>query len=228
MDGCEKEEAGADAGAPSVHARGWYSRDYLPHFDSPGLQQFVTFRLFDAVPLTVVEEWKEALGWLESLPAPDPRVVELQSRIARYEDANHGECWLRRPDMAKMVEDSLLHFDAQRYHLLAWCVMPNHVHVLIETRDGWPLEGVLHAWKSYTAHRANKTLGRDGAFWFREYFDRFMRNEEHFHNTVEYIINNPVKSGLADCPEAWRFSSAHRRQSTLGAPASRRPLRNRD
>lgn len=79
--------------------------------------------------------------------------------------------------------------------------------------DGWPLDGVLHTWKSYTAREADKMLGRDGPFWFREYFDRFMRNEEHYHNTVEYIINNPVKTGLADHPEAWRFSSAHRRES---------------
>jgi hypothetical protein len=117
------EEAGEDAGAPSkapseIH-KGWYSRHSLPHFDEPGLQQFITFRLFDAVPLPVMDEWKEELGWLESLPPTDPRVMELHNRIARYEDAHHGACWLRQPDIAEMVENTLLHFDAQRYHLLA-------------------------------------------------------------------------------------------------------------
>lgn len=206
-------EAGEDAGAPSEAHKGWYSRNYLPHFDAPGLQQSITFRLFDAVPLAVLEDWREDLGWLESLPATDPRVVELQNRIARYEDAHHGECWLRQPAIAQMVEDALLHFDAQRYRLLAWCIMPNHVHVLIEMCDGWPLDDILHTWKSYTAHEANRMLRRTGPFWFREYFDRFIRNEEHYRNTVEYIINNPVKTGLAGRPEAWRFSSAHRQES---------------
>ena len=87
-----------------------------------------------------------------------------------------------------MVEGGLLHFDAQRYLLLAWCVMPNHVHALIETREGWPLDGVLHSWKSFTSHEAGKILrgaaggtpalpGRErqrpaGEFWQREYLDR--------------------------------------------------------
>ncbi len=214
------EEAGRDAGAPSnapgdIH-KGWYSRSYLPHFDEPGLQQFITFRLFDALPLTLLEEWKDELGCLQTLPATDPRVMELHNRIARYEDAHHGACWLRQPAIAEVVEDTLLHFDAARYHLLAWSVMPNHVHALIETREGWSLPDILHTWKSFSAQEANKVLRRTGPFWFREYFDRFIRNEEHYHNTVDYIINNPVKTGLVDSAEAWRFSSAHR----LGAPAS--------
>jgi REP element-mobilizing transposase RayT len=210
------EEVGRDAGAPSDVHKGWYSRHYLPHFDEPGLQQFITFRLFDAVPLAVLEEWKEELSWSEALSPTDPRVMELHNCIARYEDAHHGACWLRQPAIAEMVEDTLLHFDAQRYCLLAWCVMPNHVHVLIEMRDGWPLEGILHTWKSYSAQEANKMLRRKGPFWFREYFDRFMRNEEHFHNTVAYIVGNPVRAGLVAYAEAWRYSSAY----LLGAPAS--------
>jgi type I restriction enzyme R subunit/putative DNA methylase len=81
------------------------------------------------------------------------------------------------------MENALLHFDDQRYRLLAWCVMPKHVHVLIETwgsagvspAKGWPLAGVIQSWKSFTAKAIKQLLGRGGEFWQREYYDRGWR-----------------------------------------------------
>ena len=174
--------------------------------------QALTFRLNDAVPEAVIQAWKTELSWIEGLRPTDPRQLALGKRIARYEDAAHGQCWLRDERIARLVEDCLLVFDGQRYRLIAWCVMPNHVHGLIETLDGWPLARILHSWKSYTAHKANEILGRTGEFWFREYFDRFVRDERHFANAVRYIEHNPVKVGLAGRPEDWRWSSAYRRK----------------
>ncbi|MFL6292456.1 MAG: REP-associated tyrosine transposase [Thermoanaerobaculia bacterium] len=191
----------------------WRSRGYLPHFDQPHLVQSLAFRLHDAVPESVIQSWKDELNWIESLPATDPREIKLQKLILRYEDAGHGACWLRNERVAAAVEDALLHFDGQRYRLIAWCVMPNHVHALIETWESWPLANVLHSWKSYTAHMANQILRRSGDFWFREYFDRFIREERHFANAVKYIEENPVKAGLARRPEEWRWSSSWWRKS---------------
>jgi len=168
----------------------------------------MTFRLHDAVPDSVVQAWRRELSWIENLPASDPREVELRKRIARYEDAGHGACWLRDERIASLVENALLHFDAQRYRLIAWCVMPNHVHALIETFDVWPLAGIVHSWKSYTAHTANEILRRSGDFWFREYHDRFIRDDRHFVNALRYIEANPVKAGLVERKEDWRWSSA--------------------
>jgi REP element-mobilizing transposase RayT len=90
--------------------------------------------------------------------------------------------------------------------------MPNHVHALIETGEAWPLAAIVHSWKSFTSHGANQILRRSGDFWFREYFDRFIRDEQHFVNAVTYIGQNPVKAGLAGSPEEWRWSSAWRRR----------------
>jgi REP element-mobilizing transposase RayT len=186
----------------------WRSRGYLPHFDQPRLVQSLAFRLHDAVPESVIQSWKAELNWIENLAATDPREIMLQKLILRYEDTGYGACWLRDERIAARVEDALLHFDDQRYRLIAWCVMPNHVHVLIETWESWPLAGVLHSWKSYTAHAANQILGRSGEFWFREYFDRFIREDRHFVNAVKYIEENPVKAGLVRASEKWRWSSA--------------------
>jgi putative DNA methylase len=83
--------------------------------------------------------------------------------------------------------------------------MPNHVHVLIQMMDE-PLANIIHSWKSYTAHEANKLLGRKGAFWMPDYFDRYIRDKEHFIATVEYILQNPVKAGLVDTAENWSWS----------------------
>ncbi|HEY7215578.1 MAG TPA: transposase, partial [Thermoanaerobaculia bacterium] len=106
--------------------------------------------------------------------------------------------------------EALLHFDGQRYRVIAWCVMPNHVHGLIETRGGWPLARIVHSWKSYTSHAANQILGRSGDFWFREYHDRFIRDDQHFAKAVAYIEHNPVQARLISAREEWRWSSAWR------------------
>ncbi|MFC1852482.1 transposase [candidate division CSSED10-310 bacterium] len=198
--------AGIPAGQPSH--KGWYSRGYLPHLDQPGLIQTLVFRLFDAVPEHVVEQWRIELNWCEGLAAADPREVQLRNRIARYEDAGHGSCWLRRQQIADMVENTLLFFDGNRYRVLAWCIMPNHVHVLIETHEGWPLFSIAHSWKSFSATEANKILRRAGTFWFRESYDRYIRNQKHLQAAQEYIDNNPVAAGLVNAKEKWPWSSA--------------------
>ena len=184
--------------------KGWYSRGYLPHFDRPNLIQVITFRLHDSMPRVRLEEWERELLFL----TPDQRAVERQKRIAAYLDAGHGNCWLREPEIAALVEDAFLHFDGKRYRLLAWVVMPNHVHVMAEMFEGFLLEKVVQSWKTWTAKCANRILGRDGAFWGRDYHDRYIRDEEHLAWAKSYIEENPTKARLCPAPEKWRWSSA--------------------
>ncbi len=106
----------------------------------------------------------------------------------------------------------MLHGDGRRYALAAWCVMPTHVHVLIEQCPDFDLASLVHSWKSFTAHAINKIEDRQGPLWRREYFDRFMRSEQQFAWTVAYIENNPVAARLVDDPRSWRFSSANWRR----------------
>ncbi len=173
--------------------KGWHSRGYLPHFDSAETIQFVTFRLADSLPRAVVE----ALAKL-----PD-NLAETDSRL----DTGYGACWLKEPAVAGLVQEALVHFDGQRYRLLAWCIMPNHVHVVIEPMAGHSLGGIVHSWKSFTAKEANGLLGRDGPFWHKDYFDRYIRDEGHLARTIEYIEDNPLKAGLVSSSASWRWSS---------------------
>jgi REP element-mobilizing transposase RayT len=115
------------------------------------------------------------------------------------------------PEIAALVEAALLHFDGQRYRMLAWCLMPNHAHAVVEMMDGHSLSDIVGGWKSFTAHKANEQLGRAGRFWHADYFDRFMRNEEHLSQTIEYVEQNPVKAGLVGRASDWAWSSARPR-----------------
>ena len=174
--------------------------------------QSINFRLGDSLPTTVLAEWQSEL----SLQRDEERNV--RRRVEEYLDAGHGECWLRQPEIARRVEDTLVLFDPKRYRLLAWCIMPSHVHALVETKEGFPLAEVLHSWKSFTSTKSNKLLRRRGEFWQREYLDRYIRNATHYENVVAYIEENPVKARLARLKTDWLWSSA-RFRARLGAPA---------
>jgi putative transposase len=178
-------------------ARGWYDRGYLPHLDATEIIQFVTFRLADSLPSAVARGLK--------------RQQDVWTSLEAHLDTGHGACWLRQPEVAAIVERSFLHFDGIRYNTLAWCVMPNHVHALIETLNGHRLGAIVQSWKSFTAKEANRVLGRMGDFWWPDFFDRYMRNGEQLSATIDYIENNPVKAGLVAQSIDWPWSSARRR-----------------
>ena len=195
--------------APDAHSpKGWHSRGYHPHFDQPGLVQSLTFRLDDSVPEILLQQWRDELGLRNEAPAGGLELAKLRARIDKFEDAGHGSCHLRLPEIAAVVEDALLHFDAVRYRLLEWCVMPNHVHALVETVPGHSVADIVQSWKSFSAKRANRILGRRGKFWMADYYDRFIREERHLAAARAYIRANPVKAGLCEREEDWRFGSA--------------------
>jgi len=184
--------------------KGWHSRGYLPHLDAPGELQALTFRLKDAVPEALIDRWRRELS---HEPAP-ARERKLRIQIACYEDAGHGGCLLRQDIHAEAVEESLFHADGSRYRLLEWCVMPNHVHVLIQSTEGMPLGEIVRTWKTYTAKVINAVEGTKGSVWAEDYYDRYIRDLDHLENARLYIRKNPVKAGLCLAPEAWRWGSA--------------------
>ena len=181
----------------------WYSRGYLPHFDSPRMVQAVTFRLADSLPAKVIADWRHDLT--EGGAKAD---ALLRQNIAKWEDAGHGTCLLAKPGHAALVEETLLLFDRDRYRLLEWCIMPNHVHAILSQVEGWTLDRVVKSWKSYTARKINEEEGKSGALWARDYHDRYIRDEKHLCDARSYVRSNPVKAGLCETPEEWRFGSA--------------------
>jgi REP element-mobilizing transposase RayT len=190
---------------------GWHSRGYLPHFDGGEIPQMITFRLHDSLPQALLESWRQEI---ERQPKQNLD-IELRRRSDIYLDHGYGSAYLKDLRLAALVQTALLHFDSERYRLSAWVVMPNHVHLLVIPCSGHSLSRIMHSIKSYTAQEANKLLDRQGKFWMNEYFDRFIRDAEHFARAISYIENNPVKAHLCNAAYEWRFSSArfraHRR-----------------
>jgi REP element-mobilizing transposase RayT len=164
---------------------GWSTSGRLPHFDSGETAQFITFGLADAIPKG------------DRFDGADEKL-----------DQGRGECLLSVPWIAELVVVALQHFHRSRYELHAYAVMPNHVHVLITQREGHRLGDIVKSWKSYTSRQANKTLGRSGELWRRDYFDRYIRNDCHFGAVLNYIHENPVRAGLVRKATDWKWPSA--------------------
>ena len=204
----------------------YWDRGYVPHIESHLLIQHVCYHLADSLPREVVDGlWAE----LEETP-PSLRNAEMEKRVMVYMDAGHGSCVLREPELAKVVQDTFLVFNGKRYTLHAWCVMPNHVHILFQPLEGWTMSRIVASWKSFTGRRISawrKVNSPDGLHldsarrdssggpkgepnrvWHREYFDRYIRDAAHYANVVNYIHENPVNAGLVGRAEHWPHSSA--------------------
>jgi putative transposase len=188
---------------------------HLPHWRVPGACYFITFRLTDSIPASVLEAIKhEAEDWQRRLaraslknhgvPPPDELAAwhEFQrSRARKLEatlDEGHGECLLCDASHRQMVADALHHFEGTRCEMLAFTVMPNHVHVLCRPLGGHALEDLCGSWKWFTAQKIQRHLGRQGGLWQEESFDRVIRDGGHYANTVRYIARNPQAANLRE------------------------------
>ena len=183
---------------------GWHSRGYLPHFDGREVPQFVSLHLFDSIPASVLARWKRELNVTDSKA---DRIL-LQRRIEKYLDQGYGQAFMKEHRVASMIQNVLLRSDGESYRLSAWVIMPNHIHLLATRFENYTLAEIMQSLKSITSHKANRILKRDGQFWMMDYFDRYIRNSEHFAKTVRYIENNPVSARLCKRPEDWPFSNA--------------------
>ena len=186
--------------------KGWHTRGYLPHCDFSDSIQGITFRLADSVPNDVIDGWRKQLkdDGIHGRPAE----TELYRKISKYEDAGYGECILRRAECADIVQEQLKKHHGERYRLLEWSIMPNHVHVLIATMEGHPLGKSVQAWKGGSSIEINRILKRTGSIWAPDYHDRYIRDQNHLIDARIYIRMNPVKARFCEKPEEWEFSSA--------------------
>jgi len=184
---------------------------YLPHWNRTGDTYAVTFRLEDALPMEVFERLarerdekiKQAERKEEEISEETRKEITClyREKVESYLNEGHGKCYLADGKIASLVQAALKHFDGERYNLIAWAVMPNHVHTILKPCEGFDLPDILHSWKSYTANKANKALGQTGKFWQVEHYDHLIRDEEDFYNQVSYILNNPAKARL----EEWQW-----------------------
>ncbi|HLP00053.1 MAG TPA: transposase [Fimbriimonas sp.] len=177
--------------------------DLLPHWTAERGIYHVTFRLADSLPSTVLQSFmteRDDLLRQKNLSKDDyDRLQYLASeRIEEYLDSGAGECFMKQPPIAEIVSSAVQHFDGDRYRLHAWCVMPNHVHLVLEPLGKEELSKTIHSIKSFTANKVNQALCRKGAVWQPEYYDHLIRNEAAYHRVVDYVLKNPSKANLRE------------------------------
>ena len=182
----------------------------LPHWFQPQATYFITFRTEDSPPGHIVRRWYAKRSvWLAqhgiSISMPDwkDKLAELPEGLRKnfhhtfsrqymeYLDNGLGRCDLKRPRLSKIVADSLLYFNGDRYQIGDFVIMPNHVHLLVCLLGDTDLLKQCRSWKKFSAGKINKLLERSGRFWQEESFDHLVRSSEQFCAIQQYIMKNP-------------------------------------
>lgn len=203
----------------------FYNRN-LPHWHPPGRAIFLTWRLYGSLPQNIINQLRllrRDLSLRLSKTDSTSKVSEYKKLFAKadaiLDKAETGPLWLRNQSIADAVQDTLLHKCAHLYVLWSYVVMANHLHVFLKPKTGVTVASITKQLKGSTARVANRLLNRTGQpFWQDESFDHWSRDSAEFSRIVRYIENNPVKAGLVDAPENWKWSSAaeRKRRGVLG------------
>lgn len=181
-----------------------FSRNALPHWSHENCIYFVTWRLVNSVPKSLLLKWtKHQENRFDLLSASD-----LQKRYVRcietFLDEGIGECFLRQREVRELLIQVLESGNGDAYCLLDWVIMPNHVHVLFSIKGSISVGQWVRSWKGRSARLINEYLGREGSIWQSDYWDRIIRDEAHFRRCQRYIRQNPLKAKLA--PELYTLS----------------------
>ncbi|MFH0990737.1 MAG: transposase [bacterium] len=245
-----------------------YYRRHLPHYQPEGATYFVTFRLAGSLPKSVIEELRRVPENCALEATSITNIEERKIRLRKIQDGyfkrfdsllneeNSGPQWLRQPEITSIVKEAIHFRDGKEYDLYAYCIMPNHVHMVFSLqrdfvgrfvestimkmgpaidlsypkgsadhkvksgdvqrtgRDSvtsYGVTGIIGSLKKFTALRANKILGRSGAFWQDESYDHVVRDNDELEKTIWYVINNPVVACLVDCWEQWPWTYCAKR-----------------
>lgn len=193
-----------------------FYRRNLPHWQPEQAEYFVTFRLTNSLPAIAIERLNDERKILQK---SGKSISEVKRRIfAKYENlldkAESGPTWLKNRKVAQIVCESIHHRDQNEYDLYAYCVMPNHIHLVFKLLNNskiiegvkYPVTKLLQGLKKYTAHECNKVLDRTGQFWQHESFDRVVRDTDELENTIRYVLHNPVKAKLVKYWKDWPYS----------------------
>ena len=229
-----------------------FRRRVLPHWDVPGATYFVTACLYDSLPAQGALDLRNLERRLQGQVRP-PAMSDndwehhkwklMFARRDEWMDLHPAIRYLEDERLAVVVQESLYHFAAEHYDLLAYVIMPSHFHWLFRPRDEWvislgdlankrsPRQRIMQSILGYTGQTCNRLRNESGPFWQSESYDHVVRDEDEMERIVDYIELNPVRRGWVTHREHWRFSSAFDRQGLppeqLSQPLTKELLRQR-
>lgn len=182
---------------------------------------FITWRLAFTLPkhlLVLYDEFIKEVNVKEKDLNKEDQKKHHAFLLQRYREydlelGKHQQpgIFLNEAEIAGIISNAFHFFDGARYELHAWCIMSNHVHVLLralQNKDGeyYLISSIIQSLKRFTANKINQVKGRQGQVWDDFYFDRIIRNISDYQNVVNYILHNPVAAGLIDSADKWRDS----------------------
>lgn len=200
-----------------------YYRRNLPHIQPRGATFLANFRLAGSLPKEILEQLRVESEELEKrlvhIEDPNERFIirdkEQRRLFGKWDDALHesqtGAIWLKDDKVAEIVVNSIRYHDDKWFELLAYCIMPNHAHVVLtplsKSEDAdYSLTQITHNIKRNSAKQANTVLGQSGIFWQHESYDHFARDEAELQRIIKYVLLNPVKAGLVEHWQDWKWS----------------------
>jgi putative transposase len=199
-----------------------YYKRRLPHAYIQNNPVFITWRLKFTLPRQVLQSLKEQKEVFEkNMDTLGNEYQQLQKFLFSKKqfnwldehltsDASYPQI-LKRSDVAEIIINAMHFLDTKKYCLHSFCIMPNHVHVLLTpysdaSESNTSLSEITHSLKRFTAREINKLLGKEGALWNKESYDHYIRNEKEFERILEYIKQNPVKAGLVMNWQDWQYT----------------------
>lgn len=214
---------------------------------------FVTCRLRDAISDSRCQELVQRQNhWLHRVALQGINPAERKPRAHKLLfghlddvlDRSQGSAALTRSYQARLLTRALWKYHGSSYHLLGYCIMPNHLHVLFYprlSRSGAeqlrsfdplgehpdpesPLKAILKAWKKVLSTDAVPGRPASAIGWHPNSYLQVLHSEEELQRTRDYLAYNPVKAGLAEQPYQWPWSSSYRRRTRQGNAARSLPV----
>ncbi len=211
-----------------------FYRRNLPHYQPENATYHVVFRLAGSLPQDAIERLQGELEESErhaSGMKNDKKRFEMFHQIRQEyfekfdclsDGSTTGPHWLREPEITELIVEALHFRDKKLYDLIAFTVMPNHVHTIFSIGEAKAIDKLHHVGrrasspyvvtrilenlKWYTALKSNKILNREGQFWQHESYDHVIREAEELERTIWYVLNNSVKAALAKTWDEWKWS----------------------
>ena len=156
----------------------------LPHINLKNHYQFITFRTYESIDNYVKKVQNYSL-----------KDNIKQYKIDSYLDNSLNGSYFFN-EYIDIMKNVLLEHDKSLYNLVAFCIMPNHIHMLIKQIES--LDTIMQRVKGKSAYILNQKLNKKGKFWANGYYDKVIRDKEQYITTIEYILNNPIKANLKD------------------------------
>jgi putative transposase len=205
-----------------------FFRRNLPHIQPKDSIFFITFRLYGSLPASVItalkEEYESALRLTQTLKEKNGTKIDPATHHRQYferfdeflEGYSESPQYLSLPEISQIVVDAINFGNGSRYTTVCYCIMPNHVHLVIDLngystepyvkRPSYALSRILESLKRHSARQSNIVLQRTGHFWQKESYDHVVRDGNELNNIIRYIIENPVKAGLVSSYDQWLWT----------------------